>query len=105
MRLAPGAVTVLDPGALERFQTPDLRSALQTVPGVNVLNLGAPGSLSKINIRGAGATHTLLLVDGIRVNSQDDTNSYANLLGAGGLEGLGRLEVLRGPQSVLYGSS
>ena len=105
-RRIPSSVTLLEPDALAFAQTRDLRAALTQVPGLTVVNAGgAAGGMSSVFIRGAGASHTLFMVDGIRMNSEDWTSGYNNFLGAAGLGGLGHIEVLRGPQSTLYGSS
>jgi vitamin B12 transporter len=105
-KTTPSSITVLSPAELQRVQITDLRDALHLAPGVNVVETGgALGSMTEVTIRGASSSHTLFLIDGIRVNSEDPTNSYANLIGAGGLNGTGRVEVLRGAQSILYGSS
>lgn len=105
-KTTPSSVTVISLPEMERQQITDLRTALQSVPGVVVpQNGGGLGSQSMVSIRGADTDHTLFMVDGIRVNTQDYTAGYANWLGGAGLGGLDRVEVLRGPQSVLYGSS
>ncbi len=97
------SVDVLPLVALELAQIGDLRTALGSVPGVNIVNTGAPGGQSAIFIRGAASTQTLFVVDGIPMNSR--SAGYNNFLGAADLGGLDRIEVLRGPQSTLYGSA
>lgn len=106
IKLTPSSVTSISLSHMENLQIPDLRTALQTIPGVNVSETGgAAGSQSAIHIRGASKNHTLFLVDGIRMNAEDWTSDYNNFLGASGLAGLERVEILRGPQSTLYGSA
>ena len=64
---------------------------------------GPAGGLSTINIRGANAGHTLILIDGIEMNLTSESSNlydFANLP----VDGVERIEVLRGPQSTLYGS-
>jgi vitamin B12 transporter len=102
-RYTPSSVTL---AALEDFaieQIIDLRTALGQVPGMNVSNTGPIGGPSSIFMRGANSDHTLFLVDGVRMNDRDA--SYTNFLGGADLGGIDRIEVLRGPQSTLYGSS
>ncbi|WP_161554800.1 TonB-dependent receptor plug domain-containing protein [Ereboglobus luteus] len=106
VKLTPSSVTSISLSHMENLQIPDLRTALQTIPGVNVSETGgAAGSQSAIYIRGANRNQTLFLIDGIRMNAEDWTGNYANYLGAADLAGFDRVEVLRGPQSTLYGSA
>lgn len=102
-KITPESVTALSLPALETMQVPDLRTALAQTPGVIVVNTGAVGSQSSIFLRGANADQTLFVVDGVRLNTANV--SYANFFGGADLAGLDRIEVLRGPQSTLYGSS
>jgi len=88
---------------LDIAQIADLRTALSTVPGVNIVNTGATGGQTSVFIRGSSSTQTLLVVDGIPMNSR--AAQASNFLGAADLGGIDRLEVLRGPQSTLYGSA
>jgi vitamin B12 transporter len=103
--LVPSSETVLTPDELDASQVPDLRTALGQVPGVSVLNTGAPGGSSSVFIRGASSTETLFMVDGIRMNTQSEAASYNSYLGGADLVGLDQIAILRGPQSTLYGSS
>lgn len=91
------------PGELRRRQISSLREALQLGPGGVILANGGPGAVSSLFLRGVSSSQTLLLVDGIRVN--DANTSAGSFLGGADLAGLGRLEVVRGPQSTLYGGA
>ncbi len=76
---------------------------LQTEYGVSSIQFGPNGGLSTLNIRGANAGHTLILIDGIEMNLTSESSNlydFANLP----VDGIERIEVLRGPQSTLYGS-
>ncbi|RME71797.1 MAG: TonB-dependent receptor [Verrucomicrobia bacterium] len=103
IQFLPSSVTRLDLGRLEKTGVRDMRDALAFEPGVIVVNTGAAGALSSVFLRGANTHQTLFFVDGVRIN--DKSASYGNLLGAATLLNVGRLEVLRGQQSTLYGSS
>ena len=94
---------VLGAEELARRQVASLRQALQLLTGGTVLVSGAPGGVASLFLRGVSSSQTLLLVDGIRVN--DANTSYGSFLGGADLAGLGRLEVVRGPQSTLYGGA
>ncbi|MDD2762635.1 MAG: TonB-dependent receptor [Opitutaceae bacterium] len=99
----PSSVSQLPVLDLQAEQTPDLRSALGWAPGVAVVASGGLGGQTAIFLRGANSDQTLFLVDGVRLNSRSD--NYLNFLGGADLAGFDRIEVLRGPQSTLYGSS
>ena len=88
---------------LARRQLGSLREALQLAPGGTVVVNGAPGGIASLFLRGVSSSQTLLLVDGIRVN--DANASYGSFLGGADLAGTGRVEVVRGPQSTLYGGA
>jgi vitamin B12 transporter len=93
----------LGPVELNRRQLSTLREALQLVSGGTVLATGAPGGVTSLFLRGVSSSQTLLLLDGIRVNDADA--SYGSLLGGMELAGMNRLEIVRGPQSTLYGGA
>ncbi len=75
---------------------------LRQTPGAAVSQMGAPGALTQVRIRGAEANHTLVLLDGIDISSPDQNETDFSTLTTAGLD---RIEFLRGPQSGLYGSN
>lgn len=99
----PNSVTVLDLEGLQLSQVTDLRQAVAQTPGLTIINTGASGGQTSVFFRGAASYQTLFVVDGVRMN--DRSAGYQNFFGAAGLTGLDRLEILRGPQGTLYGSS
>jgi vitamin B12 transporter len=97
------SVTVFQQAEIQQRQTVVLSDLLATVPGVNVARNGGLGTTTAVRIRGAEAEQTLVLIDGVRVNDPSSPGGafdFANLL-AGSAE---RVEVLRGPNSVVWGS-
>lgn len=100
---APGSVTRIDLDNLADLQIGDLPVALAREPGVTIVNTGATGAQSSVFLRGASSHQTLFVVDGVRMS--DRSASYVNFLGGADVSGLERIEVLRGPQGTLYGSS
>lgn len=96
------AVTVITEEELKQRQVRIVSDVLRDVPGVSVNRTGPVGSLTQIRIRGAEGNQTKVLIDGIEVNNPASGSefNFANLLNAE----IERIEVLRGPQSALYGS-
>jgi vitamin B12 transporter len=95
------SVTVITEEDLTRSQARSLPDALRAVPGLDLMQIGGPGGATSVFMRGTNANHTKVLLDGIDVSDPSAGGfDLAHLL-AGDIE---RIEVLRGPQSGLYGS-
>ncbi len=97
------AVTVIDRAEIERRQTIVVSDLLATTPGVTVTRNGTIGALTSVRIRGAEADQTLVVIDGVRVNDPSSTGggfNFGNLLSSS----VERIEILRGPNSVPWGS-
>lgn len=97
------AITVIDRAALERTQTQVISDILRTVPGVRVARNGGVGGVTSTFIRGGESSQTLVLIDGVRINDPSSPNAafdFGSLLTGN----IGRVEVLRGPSSVIWGS-
>ena len=94
--------TVIDRTQVVRLGDPLLSSFIRLTPSAAVETSGPAGSLTEVRIRGAEANHTLLFIDGIKVNdpAAGDAPRF-ELLNA---DIASRLEVVRGPQSALWGS-
>jgi vitamin B12 transporter len=95
-------LTVIDGSAIETKRTAYLQDILREVPGVAVNQGGSFGALTQVRIRGAEGNHVLVLIDGIEVAAAGSGEFDFSSLLASNIE---RVEVLRGPQSGLYGSN
>jgi vitamin B12 transporter len=95
------ALTVVTGEDFKTYHYSTLDDAFRNIPGVNVVQQGSYGKLSTLSIRGANASQVLILVDGVRVASptvgQTDLSDISPDL-------VERIEVIRGPQSTLYGA-
>lgn len=97
------SVTVLDRETIARSQEEVVSDLLVQVPGVSFSRNGGIGGATSVRIRGAEADQTVLLIDGIKLNDPSTPGggfNFANLA----TRNIDRIEVLRGPQSTLWGS-
>jgi vitamin B12 transporter len=94
-------VTVISADQIAQSGVDSLVSLLQRQPGVEIDRNGGPGATSGIFLRGANATQTLVLIDGMRVSS---SSSGETALEGIPLDQVDHIEILRGPASSLYGA-
>jgi vitamin B12 transporter len=99
---SPASVIIIDTKEIERLGQPLIPALLRLTPSAAVTISGPAGSQTDVRIRGAEANHTLLFIDGIRANdpASGDIPRF-ELLNA---DIVSRIEVVRGPQSALWGS-
>jgi vitamin B12 transporter len=98
----PASVSLIDAKRIERLGTPLVSDLLRLTPSASVAVSGPAGSQTQLRIRGAEANHVLLFVEGIRANDPASGNEPRfELLNA---DLASRIEVVRGPQSALWGS-
>jgi vitamin B12 transporter len=96
------AVSVVTADEIERKQMRVLSDILRGVPGLAINRAGPAGNITQMRIRGAEGNQTLVIIDGIEVNNPagESEFNFGTML-ASDIE---RVEVLRGPQSALYGN-
>lgn len=96
-------VTIVDSNEITNRQTATIAELLATLPGITIDRSGNTGSVSSVRIRGAESAQTLVLLDGVRMN--DVAHPAAGFdFGSLVTGNIDRIEVLRGPSSVLWGS-
>jgi len=96
------SATLFDKTALDDLSLPAAADILRLAPGVTVATTGPRGTQTQVRIRGNEANHSLIFLDGIRFNDPAAGNEARfELLTA---DSLARIEVVRGPQSALWGS-
>ncbi|MBN8971602.1 MAG: TonB-dependent receptor [Rhizobiales bacterium] len=97
------AISVISGETLTTSNPASLTDALRSVPGLMVTQAGGPAGTTGVMLRGANTGQTLVLIDGVRVNDPSGAAGDFNfaLVAPGTVD---RVEVLRGPQSALYGS-
>src|SRR6185437_4620982 len=98
--LTGASTTVLDGRAIADRGQLLASSTLQSVPGVVVARSGGLGTVTSVFVRGGESDYNKILLDGIPLNEPGGTFEFANF----GEEDLDRIEVVRGPQSALFGS-
>jgi vitamin B12 transporter len=97
------SVTVITAADIAARQERSLPDILKDVPGLNIVRTGGPGGQALVFMRGTNSNHTKVLVDGIDVSDPSSSNAsfdFSQFLA----QDIERVEVLRGPQSGLYGS-
>ena len=98
---ALSSVSVITRDDIDRLQPVSLIDLLQGLPGVAFVQSGGLGQQSSLFLRGTNSSHTLLLIDGVRVGSVSAGIPAFDQLPMDQIE---RIEVVRGPRSSLYGS-
>lgn len=97
------AITVLDKAAIDRNQDLGVTELLLRTPGISIARNGGYGTNTTLRIRGAETDQTVVVIDGVKLNDPASAGggyNFANLLTGDAA----RIEVLRGPQSILWGS-
>ncbi len=96
----PAAVTVLDGDELRARGMRFIADALRSVPGAHPVQVGSRGGLTSLFLRGGESDYVQVMVDGIVLNEPGGAFDFAHLT----LDNVDRIEIVRGPVSVLYGS-
>ena len=94
-------VIVIDREAIERSNVLDVAELLRFHAGIDIARNGGPGQLTTAFIRGANGNHTLVLIDGVKVNPATAGGAALQNITPDAVE---RIEIVKGPRSSLYGS-
>jgi len=95
------SVTVITRADIEQSQAPDLADLLSHQSGLDIVRSGGSGSIVSIFTRGSNSNHTLILIDGVRVNNAIQGSFDVSNLPVAMVE---RIEIVRGPRAALWGS-
>ena len=94
------SVTTINAKEITDRQSLMVSDYLQTVPGATINRSGGPGSLTSLFIRGGESDYTKVLVDGIPINEPGGAQDFSGITATN----LSRIEIVRGPQSALFGT-
>ena len=96
------SVSVISRDDIVRREARTVAELLRSVPGFAVSYTGVTGSQTQVRVRGAEANHILVMIDGVRANDPATGDEFRwEYLSTGNIE---RIEIVRGPQSSLWGS-
>src|ERR1044072_4889453 len=94
------SVTVLSGEGLRARAGTRVTDALREVPGAQLVQSGSFGSITSLFLRGGESRYTKVLIDGVAVNSAGGAFDFSHLT----TDNIDRIEIVRGPASVLYGA-
>ncbi len=97
----PATVDIISARDLSMNNVQNIGEALQRIPGVNIRNYGGFGDMKTISIRGSSSGQVLILLDGQRLNNAQSGEVDLSTIP---LEGVERIEVIRGSASAIYGA-
>jgi len=103
-QIGGSSVTVISAEDIEAKQQFTVEEVLKGAPGIDISATGGLGTTTSVFLRGADSKNTLILVDGIMFNDPASTNRGADLANLT-VDNIERIEVVKGPLSVLYGSN
>jgi len=100
----PNATTVINLAEIEAQNSVSIADLLRNLPGIHVTQPSGQGGVARIFLRGGDQNLTMVLLDGVRVNDPNDSRGSAFDFSTINLNDVDRVEIVRGPQSAVYGS-
>ena len=97
------SVSVITSKEISERQLKTVVDVLREEPGLSIIEQGGPGKLANVFMRGANSNHTLVIVDGVTMNDASSPNNAFDFSSMN-TNDVDRIEIVRGPQSTLYGS-
>jgi hemoglobin/transferrin/lactoferrin receptor protein len=97
----PTSISIVDIKQLERRPKSTIAQLLQDISGIQVTDGGIGGGAKRVTIRGEGPARVLVLIDGMKISEQKSMDGSMIMIDPNNVE---RIEVIKGPASVLYGS-
>ena len=94
------AANIVTAEELKQRQFPFVLDILREMPGMQIVKTGRYGGTTSVFTRGAPSNGTLVLLDGVPLNQPGDFVNLANLMSTG----VDRIEIVRGPESALFGA-
>ncbi len=95
-------VSIINRVDIERIQPKSIAELLQTTAGIDIASNGGPAQQTSVFVRGTNSTHTLFLVDGVRINTV--TGSGGASVSSIPTYQIERIEIVKGPRAAMYGS-
>ena len=100
----PNSTTVIDLATIEARRDASVVDLLRSVPGVQITQYGGRGGLTSLFVRGSEPNFTVVMIDGIKVNDPNNTRGGSFDFSTLHVNDIERIEIVRGPQSSIYGS-
>jgi vitamin B12 transporter len=97
------SVTVIHAAEVEKLGMKGVADVLRGAAGLDVVEAGGAGAVTQVHLRGATPGQTLVLIDGVRIGDASATDGSVDFGNLAPVD-IDRIEILRGPQSALYGS-
>lgn len=100
----PNSISVLDLADIEARNDASVADLLRSVPGLQVTQPGGRGGVASLFLRGGDPNFTVFMINGVEVNDPNNTRGGSFDLATLSLDDVERVEIVRGPQSAIYGS-